>query len=111
MPQPVITALAQGNCAHGGKATFVSTASKVLFDSGPPLVLGDKGIVAGCAFTVPTGKPQPCVTVLLMQTASKVLVEGRAVILQSPGDICQSAEQVPQGPVAYTKVQTKVVAT
>jgi hypothetical protein len=46
-----------------------------------------------------------------MQTASKVLVEGRAVILQSPGDICQSAEQVPQGPVAYTKVQTKVVAT
>lgn len=111
MSQPVLTSLSQGSCLHGGTVSFVSAATKALFDNGPPLLFSDKGMVAGCAFTIPTGKPQPCVTALVVQTASKVLVEGRPVILKGTADICQSAEQIPQGTVSYTQVQLKVTAT
>lgn len=109
MPQPVLTAMTQANCPHGGKVTFPSTATKVLIDAAPPLIVPDKGVVTGCAFTVPPAVPQPCVIGLLPQAAAKVMVEGRPVVLQSPGDLCQSA--VPQGPVIYLSVQTKVIAT
>lgn len=109
MTFPVLTALSMGNCPHGAPATFISGASKVLFDIGPPLLLGDSGMVSGCPFTLPNGKPQPCVKALVVQASSKVLVENKPVIMQSPGDICQSAEQIPQGPVGYTLVQSKVL--
>ena len=111
MTQPVLTALSKGSCAHSGQVTFVSSATKVMFDNGPPLLLGDKGVIAACAFTIPSAKPQPCVTALVVVAATKVLVEGQAVILKGSADICQSAEQIPQGTVSYSQVQLKVTAT
>jgi hypothetical protein len=32
-------------------------------------------------------------------------------MLQGPGDLTQSAEQIPQGPLIYSGVQMKVTAT
>lgn len=112
MPFPVLTMLAQAQCPHSaGKVAFMSSASKVMIQSGPALIAGDKGTVAGCPFTVPTGKPQPCVTALLPMTATKVLIENKPAVLKGPSDICQSAEQIPQGPVIYANFQIKVLAT
>ncbi len=111
MPGPIITLNTQTQCPHCAKGTLAPSAAKVLVDGGPPLVAGDKGTFAGCAFTVPTGKPQPCVTALLTLTATKVMAENKPVLLMNPADMAQSAEQIPGGPVVWTQVQSKVIAT
>jgi hypothetical protein len=112
MPFPVLTAATQANCPHQIPITFAATASKVLVAGSPPMLDGDLATVGPtCPFTVPTGKPQPCVTAKLTLTAAKVTSQGRALVLQSPGDICESAEKIPQGPVVYVNVQTKVIAS
>ena len=59
--------------------------------------LGDTFLVAGCAFTVPHGKPQPCVKVQWLVPAMRVKVGGQPAILQSSNGLCQSAEQIPAG--------------
>ena len=111
MPGPIVTVSTQTQCPHGAKGTLVPGATKVLVDNGLVLVAGDQGVFAGCAFTVPTGKPQPCVKALLTLSASKVMVENRPVLLMNPADLAQSAEQIPGGPVVWTDIQAKVVAT
>ena len=60
--------------------------------------MADTYPVAGCAFTVPAGKPQPCVKVQWTQPAPRVKVGGQPVILQASAGLCHSAEQIPQGP-------------
>lgn len=110
MPLPVLTLLTQGQCVHGGKATFIAKSTKVLIDGGPALLLGDQVLVAGCAFNV-SGKPQPCVKGLNVMPAVKLVIEGKPAILQGPADLTQSAEQIPGGPLIYSGVQTKALAT
>jgi uncharacterized Zn-binding protein involved in type VI secretion len=111
MPLPILTALAQAQCPHAAKATFLATASKVLIQGGAVFVQGDQALIVGCAFTVPTGKPQPCVKGVVVAAAAKVLAQGRPAIVRSPSDLAQSAEQIPAGPLVYASVQTKVMAT
>lgn len=111
MPAPILTLNTQAQCPHGAKGTLIPSAVKVLVDNGAPMVAGDQMTFAGCAFTVPTGKPQPCVKGLLTLTATKVLVENKPALLMNPADLAQSAEQIPGGPVIWTQVQTKVIAT
>jgi hypothetical protein len=111
MSIPILTAAGTIQCPHAAPGSLVASSTKVLIDSAPPLLAADKGTISGCPFTVPTGKPQPCVTALLTKASSKVLVEGKPVLLMNPSDMCQSAEQIPQGPVVWGSLQTKVVAT
>ncbi|UVO55694.1 hypothetical protein [Sphingomonas sp. SUN039] len=110
MTTPIVTMATMVQCPHGIPGTVMTATAKVLVDSAPPLVAGDKGTIAGCPFTVPTGKPQPCVTALLTLASTKVMAEGKPVLLMNPADICQSAEQIPQGPVVWTNIQAKVLA-
>jgi hypothetical protein len=111
MSKPVVTMATLIQCPHAIPGTLATTTAKVLVDGMPPLVSGDKGTVAGCPFTVPTGKPQPCATALLTGLASKVLAENKPVLLLNPSDICQSADQIPNGPVVWGTIQAKVLAT
>lgn len=111
MSLPIVTMTTVIQCPHGIPGTVISSSSKVMVDAAFPLVLGDKGMIAGCPFTVPSGKPQPCVTALLTKAATKVMAENKPVLLMNPADICQSAEQIPQGPVVWSSIQTKVLAT
>lgn len=98
-------------CSHGGTVTMIPTASQVLVDGSPVLVLPDTGIVGGCAFTVPGPKPQPCVTVRWTATpAMQVLANGSPVLVQSATGICQSGEQIPQGAPLVVSTQFKVKA-
>lgn len=111
MPFPIHTLATQANCPHAAKASYAATGAKVLIDGSPAMVQGDMAAVAGCPFTLPNGKPQPCVQVKLPQVATKVMIGNKPAVLQGPADLAQSAEQIPQGPAVYAKVQTKVIAT
>ena len=64
-------------------------------------MVNDLTTVAGCPFQVPVGagtKPQPCVKVQWPVPATRVKVDGQPVLLQTSTGLCQSAEQIPQGP-------------
>ena len=112
MTIPIVTMASLAQCPHAIPATLLSSASKVLVMGAPPLVLGDKGTVAGCPFQLPAGPtPSPCVTLMLTGASSKVLVEGKPVLKMNPSDLGVAATQAPQGPVAWTSVQAKVLAT
>lgn len=112
MTIPIVTMASLAQCPHAIPATLLSSALKVLVVGAPPLVMGDKGAVAGCPFQLPAGPtPSPCVTLMLTGASSKVLVEGKPVLRVSPGDLGVAATQAPQGPVIWASVQAKVLAT
>jgi formaldehyde-activating enzyme involved in methanogenesis len=110
MSLPIVTTATMIQCPHGIPATLMTATAKVLVDGMPPLVMGDKGSVAGCPFTTPVPKPQPCDTILLTKAATKVLAENKPVLLMNPADIAQSGP-IPQGPAIWGTIQSKVLAT
>jgi hypothetical protein len=96
-------------CPHGGQITTISTNTRVMVSGGQPVATQpDTYIVAGCAFTVPGPKPQPCVSVKWIVPATRVMVGGKPAILQTSTGICQSAEQLPQGPPNVIMTQMRV---
>jgi hypothetical protein len=98
-------------CPHGGQISVVSTNTRVKVSGQTVAVMGDNFTVPGCAFTVPTNKPQPCIKVQWIVPAMRVKVCGKQVLLQSSTGLCQSAEQIPQGPPNIVSTQTKVKGT
>jgi hypothetical protein len=76
--------------------------------------IGDNYSVAGCPFQIPIGtgtKPQPCVSLRWIAPAVRVKVGGQPVVLQASSGICQSAEQIPQGPPTVVSTQMRVKGT
>ncbi len=110
MPGFLFNVGATATCPHGGQVTAVSTNTRVLAGGAPVVVLPDVCTVAGCAFTVPPGKPQPCVRVQWLTPSVRVLINGQPPILQTSTGLCQSAEQAPQGPPLIAATQTRVTA-
>jgi hypothetical protein len=101
-------------CTHGAQASIVSTNARVKVGGQPVALLNDTTTVAGCLFQVPVGpgtKPQPCVKVQWIVPATRVRVNGQFVLLQTSSGICQSAEQIPQGPPTVVTTQIRVKGT
>jgi hypothetical protein len=106
---------AQAQCTHGAKATTAPKQTGVLVGGQPVATASNLTSVAGCPFQVPVGagtKPQPCVKVQWTMLATRVLVNGEPPILQ-PGTgtgvgVCQSVEQIPQGPPTIGQLQQRV---
>jgi uncharacterized Zn-binding protein involved in type VI secretion len=111
MTIPIVTMATKIQCPHGIPGNVMTSTAKVMIDNMPPLVMGDKGMISGCPFQLPGPKPSPCVTAMLTKAATKVLAENKPVLLMNPADMCQSPEQAPQGPVVWTTIQSKVLAT
>lgn len=111
MPGPVVHVGAVGMCPHAGPLSIVSSNSRVLVSGMPVATVADQFIVAGCVFTVPGPKPQPCVAARWLTPATRVLVNGTPPVLQSSTGLCTSAEQIPQGPPAIVSTQPRVSAT
>ena len=101
---------ATGMCPHSGPLQIVPSQTKVLLGGKPAATFGDQFTITGCAFTVPTAKPQPCVTAKFLP-AVKVLLSGSPAVLKGGGVVCQSIEQIPQGPPSVTVTQIKVSGT
>jgi hypothetical protein len=97
-------------CPHGAPLQVVPAQAKVLLGGQPAATVGDNFLITGCPFTVPTGKPQPCVTARFAP-ATKVLLSGTPAVLRSSTSLCQSPEQIPQGPATIMTTQVKVTGT
>ena len=85
-------------CPHGGQVTTVPKTPKpqVLVAGQAVATLEDEFPIAGCVFA-PGGAAHPCVKVRWLVPATRVLVRGKPVILQTSAGLCQAADQVPQG--------------
>jgi hypothetical protein len=111
MPGPVLHTGAIATCPHGGMLSIVVASPRVMVNGMPAAVLTDQGLVAGCVFTVPPAKPQPCVTTRWIAGATRVVANGVPLLINPCVAICQSAEQIPGGPPIITGSQTRVIAT
>lgn len=94
-------------CPHGGSVTVIPSQVRVTVGGQPVATMGDQFMVAGCAFTVPPGKPQPCVKIQWLVPATRVTIGGSPAILQSSTGLAQSAEQIPQGPPTVVVTQMR----
>lgn len=106
------------SCTHQASAAAPPGQTRVLAGGQLLATASDAISVVGCPFQVPIGtgtKPQPCVKVLWGMSALKVTLSGRpALLAPAPGTgagVCQSAEQIPQGPPVVKGVQARVGGT
>lgn len=109
MPGPLYHVGASAICPHGGQVTTISSNVRVLVSGMPVATVADVGLVAGCVFTVPPSKPQPCVKVQWTVPAARILINGQPALVQTSIGLCQSAEQIPQGPATIVSTQPRVV--
>ncbi len=110
MPGTLFHVGATALCPHGGQVNTVSSNTRVMVNGMAVATTGDTFTVAGCAFTVGS-KPQPCVKVQWLVAATRVKVNNQPAILQTSSGLCQSAEQIPQGPPNISSTQTRVSGT
>jgi hypothetical protein len=96
-------------CPHGGQVQVVPSQTRLMLGGQPALLVSDLMVIVGCPFTVGT-KYQPCVTVEWTGPATRAQINGQALLLQTSVGLCKSAENLPQGTVLMTGVQTKVKA-
>jgi hypothetical protein len=115
MPGFLLHVNAVMQCTHFAPTQIAPAQPRVVISGQPVATTGSLIAVTGCTFTVPGGKPQPCVTVKWTMPSTRFLVAGLPALLQpSPGPgpgICQSVEQIPQGPPQVTAFQQRVVGT
>jgi len=111
MAGPILHAGAVAQCVHGGMLTIIVASPRVMLGGMPAATIADQGMVAGCAFTVPPGKPQPCLTTQWIVGTARVLADGAPLITVPPIATTLSADMIPAGPPIVTSVQTRVIAT
>jgi hypothetical protein len=111
MPGPLIQLGATVLCPHGGQVTDVPTNTRVLASGMPLATVADMFLVAGCTFTLPSAQPSPCLTVQWLTPAVRVFVNGTPALLQTSSGLCQSPEQLPQGPPIVAATQVQVIGT
>jgi hypothetical protein len=115
MPGFILHTNALVQCTHGIPAQIAPVQPRVLVSGQPVATMASVMLVAGCPFTIPGPKPQPCVTIKWLMPSVRVLVMGQPALLQpSPGPgsgLCLSAEQIPNGPPIVSAMQPRVVAT
>lgn len=94
-------------CPHGGRISVVPGSARVKLGGQQAATQADSYLVSGCPFFVGQ-KPQPCVRVQWMVTSTRVKIGSQGVLLQSSTGVCQSAEQIPQGPPVIVNTQSRV---
>ena len=115
MPGFILHTNAVVQCTHGIPAQIPPVQPRVLVSGQPVATMASQILVAGCPFTIPGPKPQPCVTIKWLMPAARVLVMGQPALVQpAPGTgpgLCQSPDQIPNGPPLVSAVQARVFAT
>jgi hypothetical protein len=104
---PLLTTLSTIQCPHGGRVILTTANAQVQIDGGYALLQTDVHTVAGCPFTTPVPKPQPCVTLRWTSGATQTKINQVPVLLQTSSGLCFSAEQIPQGPPIVVQTQQR----
>lgn len=114
MPGLLLHVMATVQCPHGIPANSPPTQTRVQVLTQPVATTANQFTVVGCPFTVPGPKPQPCVLVKWLMPATRVKILGvPALLAPAPGTgagICQSPDQIPNGPPMINQMQSRVVA-
>lgn len=110
MPAFILTTASQVKCMHGGTATLATANTKLKIEGSPALLESDIHPVAGCPFTLPNGKPQPCIRIEWTAGAVTCKVDGTKVLIKTSIGKCISAEGAPQGIAIIGQTQTKAKA-
>ena len=108
MPGYLFHVGAMATCPHGIAVQVISSNARVLVSGMPVATMVDQFMVAGCPFTVPPGKPQPCARVQWLTPAARILVNGQPPILNLSTGLCLSADQIPNGPPIVAITQSRV---
>lgn len=103
---PMITTAATVMCPHGGTVQLSTANSTVTADGAAVCLVSDQHTVTGCAFTLPSGTPSPCVSVQWSAPATRSTVGGAAPLLQTSVGLCSSGAKVPQGPAVVASTQS-----
>jgi hypothetical protein len=111
MPGFLLHVNAMATCSHAGQITIQPSTSRVFVSNQPVATVNDLTMVAGCTFTNPSGAPQPCVNVRWVQPATRVFVNGQAVLLSTSTGLCLNAAQGPQGAPIIIGIQSRVSGT
>lgn len=97
-------------CPHGGTVQLTSTGnSQMKVDGAYALLQTDVPTISGCPYTLPSGTPSPCLTVMWVSGAMQTKVNQVPVLLKDSTGLCIGAG--PQGTVNITNVQSKVQGT
>src|SRR5262245_11986517 len=119
MPGLLLHSNAVMQCTHFAPVTIAPAQTRVLVSTQPVAVSSSQLTVAGCPFQVPIGtgtKPQPCVKVVWGNIAARIKILGQPALLQptptgTGAGICQSIEQIPQGPPTVNQMQSRVLGS
>ena len=114
MAAPLLHVGLTAMCPHGGSVSVISTNTRVMVSNQPVATMSDTFMIAGCPFQIPVGagtKPQPCIKIQWVVPATRVMVNGQPALIQTSTGLCQSAEQIPQGPPTITVTQIKASGT
>ena len=111
MPGHILTTASTVMCTHGGQATLTTSNVKLMVDGAPALLESDIHTVAGCPFTVPPSKPQPCIRIEWSGGATQCKVGGTGVLIKTSIGKCISAEGATQGIAMIVMTQIKAQAT
>lgn len=98
-------------CPHGGQVT-ITTSNSHSKGGGDYLVCKtDTFTIAGCAFTLPTNSPHPCMTVEWSAESGHSKSSGAAHLTESSVGMCKAGDGAVQGTVQIANTQTKVQGT
>jgi hypothetical protein len=94
------------SCPHGGTIIGTPKAPKVSFGGAPALTKGDSFQIIGCSFTLPGGKPSPCMTIEWVTTDSKFQTGDQSTLSEASVGLCKADTGAPQGSVSVSSTQT-----
>jgi hypothetical protein len=97
-------------CPHGGKANLLTANTKVFAARAPVLLESDIHPVIGCLFTLPGGKPSPCIRIEWSAGATKAAANSTAPLLKNSIGKCYNAENAIQGVATIVNTQMKASA-
>jgi hypothetical protein len=94
-------------CPHGGRANLLTANTKVFANGSPVLLESDIHPVIACPFTLPNGKPSPCIRIEWSAGSTKTTANSTAPLLKNSIGKCYSAENLIQGVATIVNAQMK----
>jgi hypothetical protein len=97
-------------CPHGGSVSIVGSNTRVKAGGAYAALAADTFTISGCPFQIPAAPspiPSPCLTVRWVVTNLRTRTNGTPNLNRDSVGLCQSAMQIPQGPVVIVDTQAQ----